>query len=714
MKRLLISTTCFSMVLTSGPLPLAAQTVLQIGEQEVICLPNKKTECPEGAFCVVAKREKNCEARAMEALGLAVEGVTEPEADAEAAVDGGDAAAVDAEAAAVAAQLEAEAAATAEAATAADAEQAAAEAEAAAAAEAAATAQAEAESAAAQAAQDSADAEAAAAAEAALAEAEATAVAAQAAQAAADAEATAAAAAQADAEAAAAAQMEAEAAAKAQADADAAAQADADAAAQADADAAAQADAEAAAQADADAAAQADAEAAAAVEADAAVAAEGDAVVATEPAPEVEVIAPMTDAEAAAVLETAEGIEAPKAEAIDALTDILAADRAGQEVTIDALPEAAAAAAEEGPDLTNPEEQDAAPADGTAAAADTAEPPVKKRRKPRAVVTEVTEEQTRRSDQDFDEQANATEIARDGDGKKRLSDLEKFGLVVIGALVVGSLLKNGDKVVSNTGDRVVVQQPDGTYVVLKDDDTLIRRPGSSVQTETYDDGSTRSTVLYTDGSRIVTIRDAAGRVLRRARIDSEGRQTLLIDDLAPVERIDVSTLPRTQGRVIRADEQDAELRAALLAEESRNIGRSFSLRQVREYTEVRALAPTIDVAAITFDTGSAAIRASEARKLSKLGELMADMVRENPSEVFLIEGHTDAVGSGAYNLALSDRRAESLALALTEYYAVPPENMVIQGYGERELLVDTAGDEPRNRRTAVRVISGLLDRTAQR
>ena len=706
MKRLLISTTCFSMVLTSGPLPLAAQTVLQIGEQEVICLPNKKTECPEGAFCVVAKREKNCEARAMEALGLAVEGVTEPEADAEAAVDGGDAAAVDAEAAAVAAQLEAEAAATAEAATAADAEQAAAEAEAAAAAEAAATAQAEAESAAAQAAQDSADAEAAAAAEAALAEAEATAVAAQAAQAAADAEATAAAAAQADAEAAAAAQMEAEAAAKAQADADAAAQADADAVAQADA--------EAAAQADADAAAQADAEAAAAVEADAAVAAEGDAVVATEPAPEVEVIAPMTDAEAAAVLETAEGIEAPKAEAIDALTDILAADRAGQEVTIDALPEAAAAAAEEGPDLTNPEEQDAAPADGTAAAADTAEPPVKKRRKPRAVVTEVTEEQTRRSDQDFDEQANATEIARDGDGKKRLSDLEKFGLVVIGALVVGSLLKNGDKVVSNTGDRVVVQQPDGTYVVLKDDDTLIRRPGSSVQTETYDDGSTRSTVLYTDGSRIVTIRDAAGRVLRRARIDSEGRQTLLIDDLAPVERIDVSTLPRTQGRVIRADEQDAELRAALLAEESRNIGRSFSLRQVREYTEVRALAPTIDVAAITFDTGSAAIRASEARKLSKLGELMADMVRENPSEVFLIEGHTDAVGSGAYNLALSDRRAESLALALTEYYAVPPENMVIQGYGERELLVDTAGDEPRNRRTAVRVISGLLDRTAQR
>ena len=57
------------------------------------------------------------------------------------------------------------------------------------------------------------------------------------------------------------------------------------------------------------------------------------------------------------------------------------------------------------------------------------------------------------------------------------------------------------RVVSNTGDRVIVLQPDGTYRVFKDDDTVIRRPGSTVRTETFRDGSTRTIVERVDGTR---------------------------------------------------------------------------------------------------------------------------------------------------------------------------------------------------------------------
>ncbi|KKL12293.1 hypothetical protein LCGC14_2537190, partial [marine sediment metagenome] len=68
----------------------------------------------------------------------------------------------------------------------------------------------------------------------------------------------------------------------------------------------------------------------------------------------------------------------------------------------------------------------------------------------------------------------------------------------------------------------------------------------------------------------------------------------------------------------------------------------------------------------------------------------------------------------AYNLALSDRRAESVALALTEYFAVPPENLVVQGYGERFLRVQTEGSEQANRRATVRRITPLLNQVASR
>jgi outer membrane protein OmpA-like peptidoglycan-associated protein len=120
----------------------------------------------------------------------------------------------------------------------------------------------------------------------------------------------------------------------------------------------------------------------------------------------------------------------------------------------------------------------------------------------------------------------------------------------------------------------------------------------------------------------------------------------------------------------------------------------------------------VDVAPITFDSGSAAIKPTEAEKLADLGTLLTDLITANPSEVFLIEGHTDAVGGAAPNLALSDRRAESVALALTEYFGVPPENLVVQGYGEGELLVDTQADERANRRAVVRVVTPLMQTAA--
>lgn len=321
-------------------------------------------------------------------------------------------------------------------------------------------------------------------------------------------------------------------------------------------------------------------------------------------------------------------------------------------------------------------------------------------------IDQRVDEKAARTVKQGDRQAETT-IAANGSG---LSSLEKAGLLALGAVVVGAILANGQRVEANTGDRVIVVDDDGSYSVFKDDDALLRQPGSQVRTERYSDGSIRTIVTRPDGTRIITIRDSTGQVLQRRRVDQDGREYLLIDDTRSFEPVAVKDLPKLKYKDFdyRAASDRQGLRQALLAADQRGLGRRYSLRQARDYVEVRELAPEINLRAITFDTNSAALEPPQAERLEQMGLLMRELIRDDPTEIFLIEGHTDAVGSTGYNLLLSDRRAESVALAFSEYFGVPVENMVVQGYGERFLKIPTQEDERLNRRVAVRRITVLL------
>lgn len=451
----------------------------------------------------------------------------------------------------------------------------------------------------------------------------------------------------------------------------------ADAQAKLDAEAAAEAAAETQAEAEATAEAQAAAEAAAAAQAEAEAQAAADAEAAAQAAAEAEAAA-----EAAAEEEAQAEAKAAKDAEKQAAKEARREERRAQRRAEREAERAAARAAAE------------AVAEGNAEAEVTTQ--------------EVQQDEVRSSDEEFDTAVTGSDqpVAKDDGG---LSKFEKALLLGLGAVVVGSVLKNGDKVVSRSGDRVVVEDPNGDLRVLKDDDALIRRPGDEVRTETFDDGSTRTIVTKPDNSKIVTIRGRDGTVLRRISVDPQGREFVLVDDLVEEQEVIVNELPQ----VVQSDNQvgkreEADLRAALQAEMMADQGRRFSLRQVREIPQVRALAPQLELDAVQFATGSAAIRPEQARSLARIGRTLSDLIAKDPRTVILVEGHTDAVGNATYNLALSDRRAETVALAMTEYFDVPPQNMITQGYGESDLKVPSLDDEPANRRAVVRNITGLL------
>lgn len=330
---------------------------------------------------------------------------------------------------------------------------------------------------------------------------------------------------------------------------------------------------------------------------------------------------------------------------------------------------------------------------------------------PEAVIDpEIAANDVRSSSDEFESRLILDFDAGQARGENR-SALERAGLGALGALTVGMTV-NRSRVVARSDERVVVLHDDGEYAVWRDDDAIVGRDGSRRWIERYADGSTLSRWEHSDGSWSITIRNATGRVLWRERILPDGISIELVNDMGVVEPIDFAALPPPLRRELRISQRtDPELALARLSEaesDARGLGRTFTLRQIREIRAVRDLMPELSLEPITFATNRASVGADEVPKLAQVGWLLERLIADNPRELFLVEGYTDAAGPASYNLALSDRRAESVALALSEFFDIPPENLIFQGYGERHLHIPTAAAEALNRRVAIRRISPLL------
>lgn len=97
----------------------------------------------------------------------------------------------------------------------------------------------------------------------------------------------------------------------------------------------------------------------------------------------------------------------------------------------------------------------------------------------------------------------------------------------------------------------------------------------------------------------------------------------------------------------------------------------------------------------TFDFGSAELT-PELRALLDTG---AGILLRNPSILMTIEGHTDSIGSDAFNLALSNARAQAGVDYLTAL-GVQPARLFAVGYGETRPIADngTSAGRTQNRR----------------
>jgi outer membrane protein OmpA-like peptidoglycan-associated protein len=101
---------------------------------------------------------------------------------------------------------------------------------------------------------------------------------------------------------------------------------------------------------------------------------------------------------------------------------------------------------------------------------------------------------------------------------------------------------------------------------------------------------------------------------------------------------------------------------------------------------------------VLFDTDRAELKSGAARDLDNVAAFLA----KNPERRVLIEGFTDSTGTDEYNLALSQRRAESVRDALVTR-GVDPARVDTRGYGESFPIGTNAdaGGRQLNRRVEV-------------
>ncbi|MEY2883534.1 MAG: hypothetical protein RL490_1258 [Pseudomonadota bacterium] len=238
----------------------------------------------------------------------------------------------------------------------------------------------------------------------------------------------------------------------------------------------------------------------------------------------------------------------------------------------------------------------------------------------------------------------------------------------------------GLRVAAAPGANPVSQYQQGMAALQRDDfaaaDQLLRQAYAAIGN--IGDASQARALERTTVARLVEVALAAGQ-LERAYFRLRLLRALVGDTAEPWM---TQVMQAADAATVAVPEQAGTL--ALLSQ-CRSIG----------------VAPKADIR-ILFDSDSSELTAESKRQVTQLAATLATAKIARA----IVRGHTDSHGSDAYNLTLSQRRAETVVRALIDANPAFAGMLTANGAGETQLLYPQAGAQSDRLNRRVELVFG--------
>jgi outer membrane protein OmpA-like peptidoglycan-associated protein len=126
--------------------------------------------------------------------------------------------------------------------------------------------------------------------------------------------------------------------------------------------------------------------------------------------------------------------------------------------------------------------------------------------------------------------------------------------------------------------------------------------------------------------------------------------------------------------------------------------RSLTIDERSRIASIAKERPSIDLE-INFEFNSAVISPKALPQITALGEALTSP--DLSGRIFVLAGHTDAVGDPAYNLSLSQLRSDAVKRFLMEKYGIEASHLLTVGHGKTQLKNPSNPYAGENRRVQV-------------